>query len=70
MVKTLLKLVLLTVVVLVYLSGLFTWYRVFVVGRYYAAGTLLANGLMVLLPLLGTWLVFRLIRGLLPFGDG
>jgi hypothetical protein len=70
MVKTLLKLVLLTVVVLVYLSGLFTWYRVFVVGRYYVSGTLLANGLMVLLPLLGTWLVFRLIRGLLPFGDG
>ncbi len=68
--KTVFKFVFLTVVVLVYLSGLVAWYRVFVVGRYYAAGTLLANGLMVLLPLLGTWLVFRLIRGLLPFGDG
>ncbi len=70
MVKTFLKLVLLTAVVLAYLSGIFTWYRVFVVGRYYAAGTLLTNGLMVLLPLLGTFLVFRLIRWLLPFGNG
>ncbi len=67
--KTFLKIILLTVVMLAYLSGLFTWYQIFVVGRYYAAGTLLTNGLMVLLPLLGTFLVFRLIRFLLPLGD-
>lgn len=67
--KNFLKLVLLVVVVLAYLSGLFTWYRIFVVGRYYAAGTLLANGLMWLLPLLGTFGMLWLVRRLLPFGD-
>ena len=67
--KTFLRLVLFAVVVLAYLYGLLTWYRIFIVGRYYEAGTLLSNGLMVLLPLLGTFVVFRLVRLLLPFGN-
>ncbi len=59
---TFLKLVLSSILVLGYLSGLYNWYQVFIAGRYYAAGTLFTNGMMLLLPVLFAWLIFRALR--------
>jgi hypothetical protein len=59
---TFLKLVLSFILVLGYFSGLYHWYQVFITGRYYAAGTLFTTGMMLLLPVLFGWLIFRALK--------